>query len=576
MPISKLLKSLTQYGPIACFNTFKAKAQRIYFYKKIQKFNLLESNFNISDFNKLKNNTSFNFKFFEETNYLEKGNDLLNNCFQIFEEPLCFDKTIFWDNPSDKYFEDLRAIWEMSRLQCIFYLGKSYEKTKEEKYSLKFTEILESWNKNNPFPHGKNWTCPMEVSIRAINLIWGFHFFKTSTTISLKFWEKFINLLYLHKNYLKNNWEIFLKNNNHYIADLLGYFYLCLFFKNIKPLERKINWCQKQLLKEFFKQVHPDGSSYEGSTNYHKLVTEMFLHFYSLSKIHNLEVPKAFTGRLKGMLLFLNNCSDYSGNLVQVGDNDSSKIVAGIKIKKPQPKELVQHYQNFGLSIIKTKNDINNWYITFRHPNYNPKQPTGHFHKDELSITLTLNNIPIIVDPGTYLYTGNQQLRNFLRSESSHNNFYLENLSKSSDPLFSLTKFKHTNTAKIINNNKIIISDHHNQYKSYGIQAYRKLIFDKHKNLEINDWFINKANQEPKAIWNLIFHPKINLIQKNETVWLIQHSENIIASLNSSLKFKKAEIFYSKSYGIIEKTTKLTAYMTNIGSIEKTVISKSN
>ena len=70
------------------------------------------------------------------------------------------------------------------------------------------------------------------------------------------------------------------------------------------------------------------------------------------------------------------------------------------------------HFPQFGLSIVKT----NNWHITLRHHAYNALQPTGHFHNDIGSITLAVNGIPVIIDPGSFVYTPSAMWRNYFRS----------------------------------------------------------------------------------------------------------------------------------------------------------------
>ncbi len=50
----------------------------------------------------------------------------------------------------------------------------------------------------------------------------------------------------------------------------------------------------QEILSEFEKQVFTEGTSYEGSTNYHCFVTELFYHAYLLFQTMNIKVPKIF------------------------------------------------------------------------------------------------------------------------------------------------------------------------------------------------------------------------------------------------------------------------------------------
>ena len=50
----------------------------------------------------------------------------------------------------------------------------------------------------------------------------------------------------------------------------------------------------------------------------------------------------------------------------------------------------------------------------------------GHAHNDQLSFELTFGDLPLLVDPGTYLYTPDRGLRDRFRSTASHNTLAID------------------------------------------------------------------------------------------------------------------------------------------------------
>src|SRR3990167_1529986 len=71
-------------------------------------------------------------------------------------------------------------------------------------------------------------------------------------------------------------------------------------------MDKKLRWCHAQLSKELDWQVFQEGSSYEGSTRYHVLVTELFIHgFLITGNFNNHE-------KLRRMLLFIERCKPNS------------------------------------------------------------------------------------------------------------------------------------------------------------------------------------------------------------------------------------------------------------------------
>jgi len=259
----------------------------------------------------------------------------------------------------DEYSPDVKVPWELSRFQHIFVLGSAQQISKEDspsKYAKAFQDQISDWIDSNPYLMGVNWACPMDVAIRAINWIWGFYFFKNSCDISPEFWEKFVDSLYKHMQYLEFNWETSDRPNNHYISDLIGYLYLCEFFDFPKKrgLQKKKAWCVKTILEQFSHQINPDGTCYEGSTNYHRLDTELFLHFKLICAATQTPLPQNFLTRFIKMIEFMQDCTDShagratcsgetcsgetcsgetcSGNFVSIGDNDSGKILTEMEV----------------------------------------------------------------------------------------------------------------------------------------------------------------------------------------------------------------------------------------------------
>jgi len=445
------------------------------------------------------------------------------------------------------YAPDIKVPWELSRFQHLFYLGRAYEITGNRIYVQTFVDHAADWIDQNPFLVGVNWACPMEVAIRAINWIFAFHFFKNEPTIPADFWQNFIGSLYEHAYYLKHNWETSYRPNNHYIADLVGYFYLCNFFEAIPLCKKAKKFAYKKILKQFDHQIHPDGTSYEGSTAYHKLNTELFWLFSLACQATKIKLPTSFDKKLATMFAFIEHCSITKQELVQIGDNDSGKIVTGIQFGTAQAKE-IRHYSNFGITIIKH----DRWHITFRHPTYQTHQPTGHFHRDELSITIAYKNIPILVDSGSYLYTANATWRNLMRSHHVHNTFYPETYEEvdTSIDLFQLPKQLQSDTAQITeDNNTISIQNHFKNQK-------RKLTFDKNNNnLVIEDFLRNDTGH--LWVWILMFHPSIAIIQKTKHCWQICHNKKKLLTLESNLFFSSTDGFYSPHYGVVQSTKKL-------------------
>ena len=536
----------------------------------------------------------------------------------------------------DEYNPDIKVPWELSRFQHIFVLGRAYQINQNNRYTSAFQNQISDWIKQNPYMIGVNWVCPMDVAIRAINWIWGFYFFKNDNNIPDEFWIKFINTLHMHLHYLEFNWETSDKPNNHYVSDLVGYLYLCEFFKiknthvnnaytSNTSIDKKKNWCVKKILEQFFHQIQPDGTCYEGTTGYHRLDTELFLHFKLIcnatqnpdsnyqsnqDKTGQAGLPAEFLSRFDKMVEFLQACTDESGtgspgtdksgtnssgHFVTIGDNDSGKILTGIEIpsaKKPRAtseKSAIYNYPDFGLVIIKTypPEECQHGaclheaclHVTFRLPKFKQNQPSGHFHYDQLAVTLSINGTPILIDPGSYVYTANGTWRNLMRSPQSHNTFYPPELTTMQDELFQLKLMPQDNPAIIDQTNDNIRITAYNKFDTYvNKKAYRTIEIDEEKNFKLTDWWEiapentkNEINGDKiNSEWNLIFNPELKLKKEDDKSWSVEKNNKPICRIFSTLNFVMLTGFYSKNYGILQPCTKLTA--TKILSNEKQTV----
>jgi Heparinase II/III N-terminus/Heparinase II/III-like protein len=480
--------------------------------------------------------------------------------------------------------KDIKLPWELSRFQHLVVLGTAYEQTKNITYANTFVRHLSDWLDTNPYLLGPNWKCPMDVGIRAINWIIGFCFFK-DVVVDDAFWQTFVCSLYDHMVYLENNWEIYDSiTSNHYLSDLIGYFYLCYFFSELPDVAKKTQWCYQEMLREFDKQIFDEGTDYEGSTRYHKLVTEIFYHFYGLAEHMGFCVPDIFKRKLGRMFSFLDWCTPHDGAPIQIGDNDSGLIVSGVapelinimKEKNKDQQEKIVYFPSFGLSLIKTKD----WHISVRHNAYEQKQPTGHFHNDAGSITVNILGIDVVVDPGSYIYTPSKIWRNRFRSVNMHNTFFLEGIEPNplDDRLFYLPlRQTQANIEQKMDDHQIMIQTSHDLYARFGLRAQRSIFFIEAENmLTLRDQWQKMDNKECNknliSVWNFMLGPTIGL-EKTDDGLILFHDNQPLVEMISSLNFEIFNGWYSSSYGLKVpcKQVKAAAYF---GTEEYTILLK--
>lgn len=224
-------------------------------------------------------------------------------------------------NPSD-----VKVPWELSRFHQVWWLGKAYWLTHDERYALKFVELVESWIANNPPGLGVNWAVAMEVAIRAANWIAAYYLFCESKSIPPRFWISFFKSLYVHGVFIDNHLEYSWRNGNHLLSNLAGLVMLGIFFKNSKFGSDWLARGKAILEKEMLEQVSPDGVDYEKSTSYQRLVAELFYTPVVLCLRNRVEFSPVFMKRLERMMEFTQTYLRPDGSIPLFGDADDGRL----------------------------------------------------------------------------------------------------------------------------------------------------------------------------------------------------------------------------------------------------------
>lgn len=461
---------------------------------------------------------------------------------------------------------DIKTCWETARMQDLSYktlqdFVLQPKKTQQKKLVQTFFNSWQSFEAHNPYLFGVNWKNPMEIGIRSVNLLW----IIALMPLPKKNLEKIIASLHDHYEFINSNLETSVTPNNHFLADMVSLCYLKTFVKNTPKDQLKAFFIKTW--QAFKQQLLNDATFYEGSSCYHRLNLEMMLHLCFLDQFLKLKVTDINFVQNKVGQLFL-ACSK-NNDYLKVGDNDSAKFVFGV-FEKPGAVNnsflKIWHFQNFGLVV--AKNDTN--FISLRCYNFDKsRQPSGHFHHDQLSITVTLDNQKIFIEPGTATYSGNTKLRNFLRSPKSYSSFFWTKEKQSSE-LFSCnietcTKNKLSVKNKISNHlQKIIISGTH-CYDSITKKRTVKIIFNnelqKVQELSIVDMVLTPA--KPKHFyWNWHIHPSCKIKKSQDSKeFSIKGSQY---KISSTIPLKIHKTFIAKHYNWLDRSTKIKSHRLSI------------
>lgn len=546
---------------------------------------------------------------------IQKADSILHHEFEILGIQKTFVNSIEWSLdirtgyswPIGKFYRkqldnlpqgvDIKNPWELSRCHHLLWLGEAFLYSGNEKYALEVISEISDWIDKNPFMRSVNWTCSMDVAIRAVNWMYALLFIKATSFFSDEFATKVLKSFYQHAFFIQQNMEKQIPySNNHYAADIVGLLYLGELF-NDHFLGK---WWKKIALKEFFNEIRlqilPSGVHYERSVSYHRLMIELYSYpIYMLVRV-GIYIPSDILNIIKKMYEFSANYVKANGYAPMVGDNDNGRFLPFV------PRDFRDHryindvfslensvvsygitdhfcsnntgtklYDDAGFSIIKNRNVqifVSNGDFS-KYPSESMSSIQTHTHNDSLSFDLSLGTDDVIVDPGTYLYTSCPSYRNQFRSTQKHNTIVVDCEEQNELPaesMFSLVRNSVRTKLKLRGNSVF------GQYRTITGNFLHKRLFDLDEcKLNIIDILEKKGDNSAKMYFH--FASGLDPSYSGNKVSVVTSNYYVEMFFEEGCAISLIEDTVSPSFGVLkESKTAVISFKFNDKISIKTII----
>jgi hypothetical protein len=111
---------------------------------------------------------------------------------------------------------DVRVLWELNRLSHLVALARAYAVTDDERFATEVFAQIDSWRYQNPVGRGANWSCAMEVALRAMNLLAAFEPLRRSRELNEERLLTFLTIFDQHGAHIRRNLEFsYISTSNH-------------------------------------------------------------------------------------------------------------------------------------------------------------------------------------------------------------------------------------------------------------------------------------------------------------------------------------------------------------------------
>ena len=327
---------------------------------------------------------------------------------------------------------DIKVPWELGRCQHMPILALAHRLTGDQRYLDELGAQLESFIAANPVEHGPQWACTMDVAIRAANWIAALALC-AGTARDEPWLERAVGSLLLHGRFIRSHLEWAAVRGNHYLSDVVGLLPVAALFSASSEGRSWGNWAAAELNAEIEHQVRPDGCDHEASIPYHRLVTELVAcGIQAADRVAPGAITARGRARAGSMLRFVSDYTRPDGLAPQVGDNDDGRFLPLADYGRVDPRSHLHLYEQAGLErprptghaaypaggywVMRTA-DV---HLVIRCGDVGVGGLGSHAHNDQLSFELSAHGDPLVVDPGSYLYTADPAARTLFRSTAFH------------------------------------------------------------------------------------------------------------------------------------------------------------
>jgi Heparinase II/III-like protein/Heparinase II/III N-terminus len=403
---------------------------------------------------------------------------------------------------------DVKAPWELSRLQFAPVIAKAYGLTGERKYRDALRSLLTDWIVRNPVGQGVHWTIAMEAALRAISLcltmdlLWPF-------TVEEKPWVDLVTKsLWVHFRFIQTHNEFsFLVRSNHYLSNLVGLTTLSAYLDG-RGMGRRLRKYSGAVQREILLQTYADGGDREASTGYHVLVTQMAQHTLLVQRQSGCSIAANFEDRVRLMLDWVACLADQDGKLPLLGDCDNGRVellsedieqamlpagkrcslrVGSLRRAAACASRPVSVLPNSGVAVVRSGEAS---VIFCAMPN-GLAGKGSHTHCDKLSIVFRLGRDEVFCDSGSRCYTRSAEWRNIDRSTAAHNTLMVDEADQNTIPSGAGSLFQCGNEAlvsaiEIVEGESAVRASHWG-YARIGIEHQRTVRLTEHALMVVDE-----------------------------------------------------------------------------------------
>lgn len=382
------------------------------------------------------------------------------------QDAYCFDLAY----RHERQLGDIKFVWDLNRLQFLQPLAAGVALWGDARAASAIGQAVTSWAAANPPFRGLAWNSGIELALRAVTLalVAGLCGDRLEPGVGARIGQ----ILAAHLYWLHRYPSRFSSANNHLIAEAMGEFVIAAVLPSA-PRARAIEAQARAVLEEEAAlQILPDGVAAEQSPTYGGFTVEMLLVADVVARAFGRPLGPIVKERAAAFADLIGTLGTAEGRVPNIGDDDEGRVlslggarehcypasiaraVAGHFGLRPRlarsvdapelrdaffpaalPEEPcpdgLRSFGTGGYTAIRETRAARRLHLVMDHGPLGYLSIAAHGHADANAIAMSLDDRPVLVDPGTYLYHAGGAWRDWFRGTGAHNTVRLGGLDQS-------------------------------------------------------------------------------------------------------------------------------------------------
>jgi len=319
---------------------------------------------------------------------------------------------------------DARVMWEPARLQqlvSLALLARRLPRPGAERAIDLLEDQLLSFVASHPPWSGVHYVSAMECALRIIAVCHAVDLARGRLRRPAQVFAATAQLVASHAAFISQRLSLYSSAGNHTIAEAAGLVYAGLLFPELPPAG---GWAERGmalLAAEASRQVLDDGGGAEQAPWYLLLVADLAGLVIALADQQGAPVPAALRARCSLARSYLGAFAARPDDLPSIGDRDDGYALSSLlRLSFPErDASFVRTFPRTGQTRVHVSAAALD--LVFDHGPLGMPPACGHGHADALSLCLRRHGRDVLLDTGTFTYTGDPLWRGYFRSTAAHN-----------------------------------------------------------------------------------------------------------------------------------------------------------